>query len=339
MNSGTGFIGSYDKLINENDLARLYIIKGAPGTGKSTLMKYLAESAENAGYCVDYYRCSSDYESLDCIIIAGKIAVLDGTNPHSLEMKYPGAVSRIVDLTRFFDFDKLTACKSEIVKLSNNKSAAYSDAYSLLAQTALLTRERQHVLERIVNKPKLNAFIDRFVGGLGKISGCGSCEEVITRSVGMKGTYRLNTLLNKSTNVISLLDIYGSSYCFMQMVTDKFNENLTDIVITRDPINPELICDVFIKKSKTLITVETQEQSQRIINMSRFIDKRELANIRGLLRLSKKCSNELLNEALIKLYTAGKAHFDLENIYISSINREGLSENTAKLVNEILAVI
>ena len=88
-----------------------------------------------------------------------------------------------------------------------------------------------------------------------------------------------------------------------------------------------------------MITVETQEQSQRIINMSRFIDKRELANIRGLLRLSKKCSNELLNEALIKLYTAGKAHFDLENIYISSINREGLSENTAKLVNEILAVI
>ena len=43
MNTGHGFVGKYGEIANEKELNRLYIIKGAAGTGKSTLMRSCAE--------------------------------------------------------------------------------------------------------------------------------------------------------------------------------------------------------------------------------------------------------------------------------------------------------
>ena len=46
-NSGKGFISFFDSILDEKN-KMVYYIKGGPGCGKSTLMRRIAEKAENA---------------------------------------------------------------------------------------------------------------------------------------------------------------------------------------------------------------------------------------------------------------------------------------------------
>ena len=82
-NSPTGFYSLYDQMIDRAKARRLYILKGGPGCGKSTLMRRVAERAKAAGQEVEYILCSGDPDSLDAVILPGmEIAVADGTAPH-----------------------------------------------------------------------------------------------------------------------------------------------------------------------------------------------------------------------------------------------------------------
>ena len=58
-NSGVGFVNLFGDFYEESSLDRLYIIKGGPGTGKSTFMRILAERAADAGAGAEYFLCGS----------------------------------------------------------------------------------------------------------------------------------------------------------------------------------------------------------------------------------------------------------------------------------------
>ena len=83
-NSPRGFYSLYDQLIPIEDACSVYILKGGPGCGKSTLMNRVARVAEEANLPVEYILCSGDPDSLDAIVLPTlKIALVDGTAPHA----------------------------------------------------------------------------------------------------------------------------------------------------------------------------------------------------------------------------------------------------------------
>ena len=100
-NTSRGFENYFPNIFNPKNFDRIYIIKGGPGSGKSTIMKKIAKAAVQKGYEPILYRCSSDVQSLDGIIVEN-IGIIDGTSPHICEARYPGAVERIIDTGRFF---------------------------------------------------------------------------------------------------------------------------------------------------------------------------------------------------------------------------------------------
>ena len=66
-----------------------YLIKGRPGSGKSTLMKDIMSKATLLGYDADIYHCSLDPKSLDMVVIPElNFCIFDATPPHEYEPVY-----------------------------------------------------------------------------------------------------------------------------------------------------------------------------------------------------------------------------------------------------------
>ena len=132
-NSFGGFTSLFDSIFHPHKFDRLFILKGGPGTGKSTLMKRLIEYAVDRNLYTESVYCSSDPNSLDGVIIEGRdkrIGVIDGTSPHSEDPKYPGSIDSIIDLGSGFDIAKLKNRRSDIIELTEMKKDAYRDAYT-----------------------------------------------------------------------------------------------------------------------------------------------------------------------------------------------------------------
>ena len=82
-NTPQGFVSQFGQL-NSGDLEwKTYIIKGGPGTGKSSMMKKIAQYAQTCCQHIELVPCSSDIHSLDAVLLHDyKIAFVDGTAPH-----------------------------------------------------------------------------------------------------------------------------------------------------------------------------------------------------------------------------------------------------------------
>lgn len=81
---GATFKGSVDFVMDlTRDLRKRYFLKGRPGSGKSTILKKLADAAQKRGFDVELYHCVLDPQSLDMVIIRElELAVFDSTTPH-----------------------------------------------------------------------------------------------------------------------------------------------------------------------------------------------------------------------------------------------------------------
>jgi len=84
-NTPQGFVSRFDQLSDEDGGWREYVIKGGPGSGKSTMMKKLAKAYEDSSPNMEIIHCSSDVDSLDAVILPErKFSIADGTPPHAV---------------------------------------------------------------------------------------------------------------------------------------------------------------------------------------------------------------------------------------------------------------
>ena len=103
-NSGSGFQNLFSEILDLEEAKDLLVLKGGAGVGKNTFMREIGRTMEEAGTEVEYLWCSGDPASLDGVVLPElKCAVVDGTAPHVVDLKYPAAVDRYVDLGRFYD--------------------------------------------------------------------------------------------------------------------------------------------------------------------------------------------------------------------------------------------
>ncbi len=129
-NTHKGFYGLYEEAIAPLD--QVFLLKGGPGTGKSSLMKKVMKEGLNRGYSVECWHCSGDPNSLDGVLIKDLgVAVIDATAPHAVEPKIPVAKEVIINLLDCVRRDKIKE-RTHLEKLVNDKKECFVRAYEHL---------------------------------------------------------------------------------------------------------------------------------------------------------------------------------------------------------------
>jgi len=132
-NTARGFYSLFES--NLQGLERIFILKGGPGTGKSSLMKSIGREWKDKGFDLEYIHCSSDNHSIDGVIIPElKVGIVDGTTPHVIEPKAPGVIEEYINLGLGWDSKALASKKEEILHFNELISQSYADAYANFAE-------------------------------------------------------------------------------------------------------------------------------------------------------------------------------------------------------------
>ena len=161
-NTARGFYSLYES--NLQGLNSLFILKGGPGTGKSSLMKEVGNQWVERGYDIEFLHCSSDNQSIDGVIIPDlKVGIVDGTSPHVIEPKAPGAVEEYVNLGEAWDADKLKSQKDAILLLSEQISAAFNMAYSQFAHALRIHDEWEKFYIENMDFKKANVLTSKLI--------------------------------------------------------------------------------------------------------------------------------------------------------------------------------
>lgn len=166
-NTARGFHNLYDS--NLQDLDRLFILKGGPGTGKSSLMKKIGNEWLEKGYDIEFLHCSSDNNSIDGVLIpALKVGIVDGTAPHVIEPKAPGAVDEYINLGEAWDARALAIHKNTILKLTNQISRSFHKAYDTFKEALDIHDDWEKIYINSMDFKKAdqltNKLIDTFFG-------------------------------------------------------------------------------------------------------------------------------------------------------------------------------
>ncbi len=161
-NTAKGFYNLYDSALE--DLNKLYILKGGPGTGKSTLIKSIGEFIINKGINIEYLHCSSDTNSVDGIIIPKfQIGIVDGTAPHIIEPKAPGVIEEYVNLGVAWESKKLSVQKEAILSLNDEISRKFQSAYDTFSAALKAHDEIEEIYISNMDFQEANKLTDELI--------------------------------------------------------------------------------------------------------------------------------------------------------------------------------
>lgn len=343
-NSANGFQSYFDLIYNPKTLEKIYVIKGGPGTGKSHLMRKIGETFENTK-SVEYFLCSSDPNSLDGIIIDGKIAIIDGTAPHSVEAKYPGAVEVIADTAKGIK-DSLVKYRQEIFELNDSKSRLYKSAYSYLKSAGELKREYVKTISQNYYVDKLDAAIARFFKQ--NITRREKYSETIrlTEGITPQGIYSTGSFEQMAKKKCILINADGFDAIIYNSFINRAKDYNLKTLMSFDPLLPYVINGLYFPEEGLSVTGylsdihgEIDYDKYKVFNAERFIDNAVIADNRAKLRFSLKCRKAIISEAIGYLKEASKVHLSLENIYKENMDYNIVQGLATQIVEEINTII
>lgn len=339
-NTEGGFFSLFGEIFPPERMNRIYILKGGPGTGKSTLMKSVGFAAEANGYPVEYYYCSSDTGSLDGVLIPSLgVAVIDGTAPHMTDPVYPGAVERIVNLGDAFDFSGLEEQRQRLISLISEKRDSYRTAYRYLSAAGRMEREIAELAMPAFLTEKADAAAARLLSSMKKAKSGGISHRYLS-AIGTSGRVTFDTFCRKAEKTYAVTDKYGLGYLFMSRLRMALEHAGISVVICPAPLLPSRTEGIFVDGENVFFAVCDEAEAasfDKTVNISRFISREGLAAHRGRLRFSEKCAASLMEGAMAALADAGRFHAEAEKIYGEFIDFSKVDSIRNAIISEIFA--
>ena len=315
-NGYSGFKSYFPLVFNPRKFDRIYVIKGGPGTGKSTFMKKLAHTLAEHDCSVEKIYCSSDPKSLDGLIGRKgdrQIAILDGTAPHERDAVIPGAFDEIVNLADAWDTRWLIGQKDNISDLNLEKSAAYKTAYYYMS---LAGKSRELYKNAILdsNNDKIKNIAIKLAAELIGGAEIGNKGTRLIRGFCRHGIVRFDTVEKISDVCYTLPDSVAGG-----LILSKLCELICDaqigIIHFPNPLDTALTDAIYIPSKKIGITLGGTGEA---IDISDADVISELMSEKT--RIAQNLHDSALHEAQRWFDIASDIHYRLEAIYSKSVD-------------------
>lgn len=334
-NSYNGFISFFDNIFISKDYEKIYVIKGGPGTGKSSLMRKISFHFLNEGYRVENILCSSDPSSLDGLIIESKnkkIALIDGTAPHERDAKIPGAIDEIINLGANLDKSWLRAKKEEILSLTDEKKKAYETAYFYLESAGKYDEFVRSIYKSKFNYSKAKSKAESILADVFTHQNP-SVKTRLISSFNKSGESTLQSFLSSDLKVIRIGGSEYSSSIFLGCCYEILIQKGACFINLPYALNPEMTDALYVPDSNLVL----QKYNEYDINTDQFIEPCSLDVERT--RTAKMLKLDSLEEAKRWFSIASDIHFRLEKIYSAAMNFEKNNEILSDMITEISSTL
>lgn len=350
-NTPSGFHSYYSNIISQENANKIFIIKGGPGTGKSSFMKKIAHYFVEKKVAVEYHHCSADPNSLDAIVIVpAKVAIIDGTFPHTLDPQTPGAVDEIINFSPFWDEAPIRANKSLIIETNQQRKHLFSKAYLYLGaakqvydaygstQKSSLDQEAFYKMEQTImetifknstpttsqGKPRhlfgsaitpngFADYLDTIIGHTGK-------TYLIKDAPGASAQHLMDLIMNRCLSLGLSPQCYHSPIIF---------EKIEDIVI------PELDITITVSNEYHHARVEVTEA----FDLTSCLLPDQLALLESDLKTDHRLISQLLQRGIETLSLAKAQHDILESYYIPHVRFNEISPVLQSVITQIESLI
>ena len=346
MNTANGFQSYFKEIFDPKQYNRIYILKGGPGSGKSSLMKYIANEAETGNDTVERFFCSSDPNSLDAIILKEKnIAILDGTSPHLADPSFPGIIENIVNLGSFWDIKKLIPHKNEIFKLIQEKKSSYQSAYQFLKAYGKIMEEIYTFSRKALLEQKMMRNIEIQCSYFFKKEDKTEHKIRNISTICKDGICKFRTFEKESEKIWIVDDCMYTGFAYLDALERYAKDQNQTYFKSVSPLSPDHLNAIYFPKTKTSFVfgkrdydAEMAEKEYHYINMKRFLDLNQISQGKKKIKFAEKCADELLSAATEALKNAALNHEKLEQFYVSAMDFSKINEIQNNISREIFQV-
>ena len=155
----TGFYTFIPELIAQ--VRQVYILKGHPGAGKSTLIRLLGDLMLEHGYEIEFWVSAIEPHNLDGLyIVSLDIAVINGSLPVPIDPIYPAGQGEIINLGNFLDKSAICEEHEEIQKLALDIRQKEIKTNCLLRNAAIVKDDIKNVTSKYLNLEKVSGLIN-----------------------------------------------------------------------------------------------------------------------------------------------------------------------------------
>ena len=354
-NTCYGFYSFYDYMVLTTRAKRKIILKGGPGTGKSTFMMKLGRAFADRGHKVEYHWCSSDNESLDGVVVGDQeVCILDGTSPHMVDPRYPGAVDEIINLGQYWQKTALEDRRPQIINLTGRVSLCFNRAYLRLQEGKLALEEWKSCCREIVDE----AAVRRNILGL--------CGDFISTSVREEGPLRhlfagaitpagpvtrVESIITDKHRIYAVKGSPGSGKeWLMKHTLEMIEAEGWAAEIFHNPFDPQEIDIIHLLASQAVLIDVTghpidylqrlpSPRFKRLLDFDQLFQAEKLAPLVPVIEKARQRFQNGINDAVVWIQSAQSLHDQLEEAYMGTMDFAALEEVGATLFSDLLGYL
>jgi DNA replication protein DnaC len=350
-NTSRGFFSLYSNIIDQ-EATRIIVIKGGPGVGKSTFMKYIGDSMVEKGHDVEYFHCSSDPESLDGLVIPGlRVALIDGTAPHIVDPRFPGAVDEILHLGDYWDEAAMRSHRQEIIRLTKEVGCLFQRAYRFLRAAGDILDDWSDANSEALDFGEANrvarTVLDETVDNAEVAASPGHERHLFASAITPLGFVNyLDTVVSGCPRRFILEGGPGSGKStLISKVAQRVVECGYDVELYHCSLNPSSLEHLVVPALGVAVITSVEPHlwvpaadhgpDEVLVDMDQCLDPRAVDKNAEVIAYDREMMNKMMDRAVIFLKQALEAHDTLESFYIPNIDFDavrGIREQTLQRI-------